>query len=201
MFGLAYFSAFTGFTVSSADTGTGDFDSLGVGTGATRFFRSLQRPANNIGMMIGYPNPSPAYRTLLMDVPIGILQEGVAPNTRAILVDSIMHWFQLFSGVEGKEAPYISPTSYALFGARPNPTSEGTSFEYQLPTSKHASLVVYNVAGQVVRTLVNAEVPAGYHRARWDGHDESGAKVAAGVYLVRFEAGDYRATKKAVVVR
>jgi hypothetical protein len=199
--GLAYFSAFNGFTVSPADTGTGDFDSLGVGTGATRFFRATQRPANNIGMMIGYPNASPAYRTLLMTVPIGILQEGAAPNTRPILVDSIMHWFQLFSGVEGKEAPYILPTSYALFGARPNPTSEGASFEYQLPTSKHASLVVYNVAGQVVRTLVNTEVPAGYHTARWDGRDEKGGQVASGVYLVRFEAGGHQQMKRAVIVR
>jgi len=112
-------------------------------------------------------------------------------------------WFEVHaSGVWSEKSPYLpAPASFAVFGARPNPTSEGTSFEYQLPASKHASLVVYNVAGQVVRTLVNAEVPAGYHTARWDGRDENGAKVSAGVYLVRFEAGSYSATKKAVVVR
>lgn len=199
--GLAYFSAFTGFTVSSADTGTGDFDSLGLGTSATRFFRSTQRPTNNIGMMIGYD--SGTYRTLLMDVPIGILQEGAPPMTRSILVDSIMHWFGIrASGVWSEQSPYLpAPTSFAIFGASPNPTREGTSFEYQLPASSQARLVVYNLAGQTVRTLTDGQVPAGYHTARWDGRDASGAKVSAGVYLVRFEAGGYRAVRKAVVVK
>ena len=200
--GLAYFSAFTGFAVSSADTGTGDFDSLGVGTGATRFFRTTQRPANNIGTMIGYD--SGVYKTLLSDVPIGILQEGSAPNTRPILVDSIMHWFGVHaSGVWDDKSPILPsvPTSYALFGPRPNPAREGMSFEYQLPAGGHARLAVYNVTGQVMRTLVDGTLPAGYHTARWDGRDEKGGQVASGVYLVRFEAGGHQQMKRAVVVR
>jgi len=196
--GLAYFSAFTGFTM--ADTGTSDFDSLAVGTSATRFFRA--NPRGTAGTMIGYD--SGVYKTLLNVVPIGALTEGASPSTRPILVDSIMHWFGIqASGVWDEKSPYLpkTPTSFAAFGPKPNPTSGDASFEYQLSAPAHARMVVYNVAGQAVRTLVDAESPAGYHTARWNGRDESGAKVVAGVYLVRFEAGNYSTTKKVVVVR
>lgn len=75
------------------------------------------------------------------------------------------------------------------------------SFHFQLATERKSSLKIYNLAGQLVRTMVESSVPAGVHEVLWDGLNNEGKRVPAGVYLVRFEAGDYQAIKKAVIVR
>jgi flagellar hook assembly protein FlgD len=62
-------------------------------------------------------------------------------------------------------------------------------------------LMIYNVLGQRVRTLVNARVEAGYHQVVWDGLNEQGSAVASGVYIYRFEAGDYQKTMKLMLLK
>ena len=52
-------------------------------------------------------------------------------------------------------------------------------------------LVVYDVAGQRVRTLVDRDLPAGHHRAGWDGRDDRGTLMGSGVYLFRLRAGSF----------
>ena len=84
---------------------------------------------------------------------------------------------------------------------RPNPTSGAMTFSYQLASDARTSLKVYNLAGQLVRTLVDGSISAGTHEMVWNGRSDSGKRVPTGVYLVRFESGTYTATKKAVVVR
>jgi hypothetical protein len=198
--GTALFGSGMAFSYPPSDTGTSDFDSLSVGSGAIQIFRATQRPANNIGMMIAYD--SGVYKTLLFDVPLGLLQDGTPPSTKAALVDSIMHWFGIWpSGVEVKGEPptLILRTDFHL--SRPNPTTGTMTFSYQLAKELRTSIKIYNLAGQLVRTLVDGFVPAGVHEALWDGRTENGKKAPAGVYLVRFGAGDYQAIKKAVILR
>lgn len=60
---------------------------------------------------------------------------------------------------------------------------------------------MYNISGQLVKTLVSECMSPGYHSVRWDGKDEHGNKVAAGIYLYRMSAGDYQAVKKLTVIR
>jgi aminopeptidase N len=78
-------------------------------------------------------------------------------------------------------------TGYALRPNAPNPFSRITEIRYQLSQSGKVSVRVYNVAGQLVRTLVQGTQAAGEHTAGWDGRDESGAKVPSGIYFTRLE--------------
>ena len=60
---------------------------------------------------------------------------------------------------------------------------------------------VYSALGQEVRTLVDREMPAGYHKAVWDGEDAIGRQVSSGVYLYRLRAGAFVETRKMIVLR
>ncbi|HBE73805.1 MAG TPA: hypothetical protein DDW31_06960 [candidate division Zixibacteria bacterium] len=91
--------------------------------------------------------------------------------------------------------------SATLGGARPNPFSRTTTVRYQLSTPERVSLRVYNVSGQLARTIDAGQQPAGLHRIAWDGADDSGRSLAAGVYLYRIEAGSASWSGRMVKVR
>jgi hypothetical protein len=105
------------------------------------------------------------------------------------------------SGVEVLPPIGNMPNIFALAPARPNPLRGTTEIRYQLPTSGQVRITVFNVAGQAVRTLVDAKEEAGYKSVTWNGRNDRGVRVGAGVYLYRMEAGSFTATKKMVVVR
>ncbi len=71
----------------------------------------------------------------------------------------------------------------------PNPFNPSTFIPYQLPSSMHVRLEVFNLLGQRIATLVDGEQPAGFHTAEWDATDAAGQAVWAGVYLYRL-SGD-----------
>jgi len=199
-----YFSAFT-FNYSGSDTGwngTQGCDIDGIQrTGAGQNFMRFTSQRNDTCLVANdQRSGSPSYRTLTSTWLLrGLIDAG--GNTKAAYVDSVMHWFGVFaiSGVEGGTPGAPLRTEFQV--GRPNPTTGTMRFSYQLAKDLRSSLKVYNLAGQLVRNLVDGVIPAGAHETVWDGRTESGKRVSAGVYLVRFEAGDYRATKKAVVVR
>ena len=77
------------------------------------------------------------------------------------------------------------PAVYALGQNYPNPFNPTTTIRYDLPEAGHVVLNVFNISGQLVRTLVDDWIEAGHHRAEWDGRDEHDREVAAGIYLYR----------------
>ncbi len=82
------------------------------------------------------------------------------------------------------------PTTFDVGRAYPNPFNPETQIPYQLPEKSHVRITIFNALGQQVATLVDADVPAGYHSVRWNGRDALGQVVPSGVYLYRFEAGN-----------
>ncbi|MCU0608070.1 MAG: proprotein convertase P-domain-containing protein [Candidatus Edwardsbacteria bacterium] len=105
------------------------------------------------------------------------------------------------TGVAGGPVERPLPVRTELFYGRPNPLRDHTVISYQLDAPGRASLKVYNAAGQLVRTLEDGQRGAGRHSVRWDGRDDRGAAVSAGVYLYRLDAGGASRTSKLVVVR
>ena len=75
------------------------------------------------------------------------------------------------------------PTDFGLGQNYPNPFNPSTLIPYQLPTAGHVRLEVFNLLGQRVATLVDAERSAGAHTAQWDATDASSRAVGAGVYI------------------
>lgn len=93
------------------------------------------------------------------------------------------------------------PQGFALQQNYPNPFNPGTIIRFQLPSHGRVSLTIYNISGQLVRTLLDSSVSAGAHAVAWDGRDDHGQLVASGEYLYRIEAGRFVEMKKMTFVR
>jgi len=88
------------------------------------------------------------------------------------------------------------PAEFALSQNYPNPFNPTTSIKYQLANNANVKLVVYNMLGQVVKTLVSQEQEAGYYTIKWNGTNDFGGKVSSGIYIYRIIAGNYISTIK-----
>ncbi|NIR51514.1 T9SS type A sorting domain-containing protein [candidate division KSB1 bacterium] len=89
---------------------------------------------------------------------------------------------------------------FSLHQNYPNPFNPTTTVTYTLPQASHVVLRVFNLLGEVVRTLVEARKPAGTHFVSWDGRDGRGQHVASGVYLYKIEAEGFVRVKKMVLL-
>lgn len=99
-------------------------------------------------------------------------------------------------------APPAGPAAgVSLAAARPSPFTERTELSFTLARAGRASLAVYDVAGRRVRGLADRAFVAGAHRLTWDGRDDRGVRLEAGVYLVLLDAAGERAARRVVRVR
>ena len=80
------------------------------------------------------------------------------------------------------------PKAYTLQQNHPNPFRDATDIRFQIPKDARVSVNIYDAAGMLVRTLADDRKPAGYHVVHWDGRDNVGAFVPAGVYFYRLSA-------------
>jgi hypothetical protein len=83
----------------------------------------------------------------------------------------------------------------------PNPFNPSTTIKYSIKERGHVSLKIYNVAGQLVRTLASREMKPGAHKETWNGVSNAGTPVSSGVYFYKLTAKDYSETKKMVMLK
>jgi hypothetical protein len=102
--------------------------------------------------------------------------------------------------VAGTQAREL-PSRFALHPNRPNPFNPTTTIAYDLPRASRVRLAIYDVRGREVRTLLDANQPAGSHQVRWDGRDARGVPAASGVYFYRLSATGFVQTKKMVLLK
>jgi len=95
----------------------------------------------------------------------------------------------------------VPTTRLALYPAHPNPSPGAASIGFALPRQTHVRLRVYDVAGRLVRTLVDGQVAAGEGVKIWDGRDDAGTPSADGVYFYRLETGTGALTRKMILLR
>jgi hypothetical protein len=112
-----------------------------------------------------------------------------------------IEWLYVGSGVDEATGAAAVPKSFALKPNRPNPFSRGTSIGFDLPMASEVLLEVFDAQGRQVRTLADRTFPAGRHSIVWAGDDYAGQAVGSGVYFVRIEAGDFKATSKMLFTR
>lgn len=84
---------------------------------------------------------------------------------------------------------------------RPNPFNPTTTIEYSIWAPGRVTLRVYNMAGKLVRTLVNQMQEPGYHDVVWDGSDDHGRQVAGGVYFARMVSGGETKMRKLILLK
>ncbi len=92
-------------------------------------------------------------------------------------------------------------TAASLSDARPNPFNPSTAIGYTLRRAGSAEVAVYDVSGRRVRVLTTGPATAGYHEVHWDGRDDSGRRVASGVYFYQLRAVGVVETKKMVLLK
>lgn len=93
------------------------------------------------------------------------------------------------------------PAGWGLSQNYPNPFNPSTTIEFGLAERGHVRLEVINIVGQTVAILVDAQIPAGAHRVKWDGTDDDGNRAASGVYLYRMSANERSLTRKMMLLK
>jgi hypothetical protein len=128
------------------------------------------------------------------------------------------HWIQIRTDFETYDAElsyeekiYYIQTSVNEYGHEktsstslrcfPNPARSVVTFQYYLNEPVSVSLNVYNVLGQKVRTLCTGEHEAGRRAVQWDGCDDHGRKLSAGIYFCRIQAGDSEQSEKLILLK
>jgi hypothetical protein len=94
------------------------------------------------------------------------------------------------------------PEAFALANNYPNPFNPATTIKYALPEASDVKLEIYNVVGQVVRTLVADHQNAGRYVVQWDATNDSGHSLSSGIYFYRLQAGgEFLEVKKMLLVK
>jgi hypothetical protein len=135
--------------------------------------------------------------------PVMRVVDGDPPNTKREMLRRITVWFGL-SLDAGDDPPTGSlPERVTLTGNFPNPFNSSTSIRFEVPSGPpiELSLRIYNVAGQLVRTLADGEFSSGSYNLSWDGRDKSGEGVATGIYFCSLFSPEGQSTLRISLLR
>ena len=95
----------------------------------------------------------------------------------------------------------LTPTEFALHDNYPNPFNPTTQIRFDLPQVTDATLTIYNMMGQKIRTFSMSSLPAGYHTVTWNATNDYGQQVSAGVYLYQLQSKGFVRTKKMILLK
>jgi len=103
--------------------------------------------------------------------------------------------------IVGNDDAVVPPLKDALSGNYPNPFNEQTTINYSIAEKGIVTVNVYNIKGQLVRTLVNENKAAGCYKIVFDGKDNNGKNIASGIYYYRMQTGKFDATRKMILLK
>ena len=93
------------------------------------------------------------------------------------------------------------PEVFALHQNYPNPFNPSTRIKYDLPEAENVQIMIYDIMGRKVRTLINEYQDIGYRTTLWDATDDYGRAVSAGMYVYTIHAGDFRQVRKMILLK
>ena len=105
----------------------------------------------------------------------------------------------IFNYLETKDVS--TPYKINLHQNYPNPFNPTTLIRYDLQVNEHVSINIYDPTGKRVKSLVNTNQDAGYRSINWNATNEVGQPVSAGMYIYTIQAGEFRQTKKMVLLK
>lgn len=142
----------------------------------------IENHTQTVGLTYTHGNVYPATATPL--------QAGLAIKFTTIAPDSYV------SNDDPIQAPAVK-----LLQNYPNPFNPTTTISFSTPASGNASLAIYNMKGQLVRTLMNQNVNAGSHNVVWNGLDDQGRSVSSGLYMYRLNINGESQQKKMLLMK
>ena len=99
--------------------------------------------------------------------------------------------------IDGADIPKV----FALHQNYPNPFNPTTQIRYDLPEDALVNVTIYDMMGRIVKTMVNMEQNAGFKSIQWNATNVAGSPVSAGLYLYTIQAGEFRQTRKMVLLK
>jgi PKD repeat protein len=93
------------------------------------------------------------------------------------------------------------PDGFQLYSNYPNPFNSATTIQFRLPKNADVSIQIFNLTGELVRTISQGNKEAGFYSVVWDGTDNSGSRVSSGVYCFKMVAGSFSEAKKLILVK
>ncbi len=110
--------------------------------------------------------------------------------------------------VEGVEFTRITgdintaiPKDFVLYQNYPNPFNPNTTIRFDLPTPGKVIAKIYNIKGELVRTLFQSQMNAGSFMVQWDGRDDNGQNLTSGVYFFKLSTANFSATRKLLMIK
>ena len=151
----------------------------------------------------GVANDPGTYKTVGTSFELGLLTDGSPPSTREALLDSIMKFFGITTGIEEAAGLTGLPMKTMLGAIYPNPFRRVTAIRFSIGQGAESiELKIYDACGRLVKDFnLQSEICNMQSSIVWNGTDQNNRKVPAGVYFVRFKAGDYEKTEKAILLR
>ena len=174
---------------------------IGTAPGTADVFSGRAIVASGKRLTSGPGNVGQNLSWTIRDLPIGLYYWSVQSVDNSYVGSEFAAEGQVSVLTSGKvitnsESSQLLPEDLVLKAAYPNPFSSSTKIEYDLPATTAVEIVVFDVIGKRVATLVESFVPGGTHHVSWNGNSVSGARVGAGIYFVRMRAGDRLLSQK-----
>ena len=136
-----------------------------------------------------FPGGTLAGKLIYLGFPFEAIYNSVQ---REQLMEKVMQYLDTPVGLSGVDID-IMPTTAILTQNYPNPFNPSTTIAFQLSAQQTVSLVIYNILGKKVRTLIdNADYAAGAWKIQWDGRDETGRPASSGTYLYRLSGPGFQ---------
>ena len=154
----------------------------------------------------GTGGTAPLTYTLSPALPVGltfdVATRTIAGTPRAASETVYTYTVTDANGASASLALQTLPAAFSLANNFPNPFNPATTIKYALPQAADVELTVYNVVGQVVRTLVAEHQSAGRYVVEWDATNDSGHSLSAGMYFYRLQAGEeFHEVKKMLLLK
>ena len=99
------------------------------------------------------------------------------------------------------DAEHRTPMKPSLRQNHPNPFNSETVIRFALAQSGQVKIAIYNITGRRIKRVVDAAFQPGEHAVVWDGKDENGRSVQAGIYFCRINAGIFGMTRKMILAK
>ena len=157
---------------------------------------------------VAYTHATLGYQTVNLGFGMEFMMAGNEPNgyytngvfDRTNLMSNIMGYFGTVAG--GTATGIDSGVKNVLSHAYPNPFNPMTKIAYSVKEAGPVTIEIYNVAGRVVRTLLDTELDAGANGfVTWDGTTEAGERCASGVYFYRIAAPGFTESHKMIMLK
>ena len=152
--------------------------------------------------MLRYENEQVTADSLLLNTNLFISSFGIDGQNELYILDYSAGEIYKFAptpvtGIDDLNQPEL----FQLAQNYPNPFNPTTTISYRLGKTSKVELTIYNTAGQKVTTLLDADQQAGDYKLKWHGKNNSGQRVASGIYFYKFQADDLIQTRKMILLR